>query len=393
MSLALTRTASAPPRLRRWRAVGAARRAWRSATAPPAASSAEASVASRADAASVASPSLGDDASSSAASSTLTYVDTHCHLDLIFRKMNEPRPPGKKRRSDAPDAPDDATAARSPSPGSASSYIYIASWRDIYAPARPLAARRVPRRLPDACLTVACSARAFAYAEALISGADAPPGVYAAFGCHPLSAREWFDPALDLPARARRLVEARGRVVAVGECGLDYHRPNRSAGDPPEPLSVEAKDVQRRAFVDQMALATELGAPLVVHTRDAEEDTLELMRANLPRDAKVHVHCFTSSLELAEALLAAFPNLCLGFTGACTFKNAEEIRAVVRATPLERILLETDGPYMAPEPHRGTVAHPGMVPHVAAKIAEVKGVDVAEVFEATREATRRTYGI
>ena len=113
----------------------------------------------------------------------------------------------------------------------------------------------------DACLTVACSARAFAYAEALISGADAPPGVYAAFGCHPLSAREWFDPALDLPARARRLVEARGRVVAVGECGLDYHRPNRSAGDPPEPLSAEAKDVQRRAFVDQMALATELGAP------------------------------------------------------------------------------------------------------------------------------------
>ena len=151
--------------------------------------------------------------------------------------------------------------------------------------------------------------------------------------------------------------------------------------------------MQRRAFVDQMALATELGAPLVVHTRDAEEDTLELMRANLPRDAKVHVHCFTSSLELADALLAAFPNLCLGFTGACTFKNAEEIRAVVRATPLERILLETDGPYMAPEPHRGTVAHPGMVPHVAAKIAEVKGVDVAEVFEATREATRRTYGI
>ena len=392
MSLALTRTASAPPRLRRWRAVGAARRAWRSATAPPAASSAEASVASRADAASVASPSLGDDASSSAASSTLTYVDTHCHLDLIFRKMNEPRPPGKKRRSDAPDAPDDATAARSPSPASASSWDF-ASWRESVR--RLDHSRRAEFRGAslDACLTVACSARAFAYAEALISGVDAPPGVYAAFGCHPLSACEWFDPALDLPARARRLVEARGRVVAVGECGLDYHRPNRSSGDPPEHLSAEAKDVQRRAFVDQMALATELGAPLVVHTRDAEEDTLELMRAHLPRDAKVHVHCFTSSLELADALLAAFPNLCLGFTGACTFKNAEEIRAVVRATPLERILLETDGPYMAPEPHRGTVAHPGMVPHVAAKIAEVKGVDVAEVFEATREATRRTYGI
>ena len=117
-------------------------------------------------------------ATSPAAKSTLTYVDTHCHLDLIFRKMNEPKPPGKKRRSDAPDAPDDATAARSPSPASASSWDF-ASWRESVRRLDHSRRAEFHGASLDACLTVACSARAFAYAEALISGADAPPGMRA----------------------------------------------------------------------------------------------------------------------------------------------------------------------------------------------------------------------
>lgn len=108
--------------------------------------------------------------------------------------------------------------------------------------------------------------------------------------------------------------------------------------------------------------------------------------------SRVHVHCFTGSLDMAQQLLESFPNLCLGFTGVVTFKNAAEVLRVVEAVPLHRILLETDGPYMAPVPHRGSPAHPGHVPHVAAKIAQVKAVTTAEVFSAARANTRRVYG-
>ena len=153
------------------------------------------------------------------------------------------------------------------------------------------------------------------------------------------------------------------------------------------------KDAQRRAFVDQMALATELGAPIVVHTRDAEEDTLALMTAHLPADARVHVHCFTSAPWLAEALLERFPNLCLGFTGAVTFKKAEEVRA--RRRGRRRWIgsyWRRTGRTWRPCRGRREIAHPGLVPHIAKVIADVKGVTVEEVFAATREATRRTYG-
>ena len=152
------------------------------------------------------------------------------------------------------------------------------------------------------------------------------------------------------------------------------------------------RKTQEDVFVAQMKMATELGAPLVIHTREAEADTLRLMRQHLRKDARVHVHCFTSSASMARTLLGEYPNLCLGFTGVCTFKNGGDVREVVRSTPLDRILLETDGPYMAPAPHRGAVAHPGHVPHIAKKIAEVKGVRAEEVFAQCRANTRRTYG-
>jgi TatD DNase family protein len=246
--------------------------------------------------------------------------------------------------------------------------------------------------------------------------------VFAAFGCHPLSASDWFanDPGeVSVAAATRELVANHPRVVAVGECGLDYYvqpagyvidgsgeKDSKAANATERRRDCEEtetaaeserekkrRDTQARAFVAQMALAKELGAPIVVHTREAEEDTLRLMREHLPRDHRIHVHCFTSSARLARELLAHFPNLCLGFTGVVTFKNAPEVREVVAATPLDRILLETDGPYMAPAPRRGEVAHPGHVPYIAAKIAEIKGVSAAEVFVAAREATRRVYGI
>ena len=306
----------------------------------------------------------------------LTYVDTHCHLDLIFDKMNQPRPP---RKGEPPRAPDPEVDYR--------------VWRDAVRASESTPEGFLGATL-EACLTVACSSRAHARVDRLLD--ERHDGIFAAYGCHPLSAAEWTRPELNLPDLIRARVRDHPRVVAVGECGLDYHapRPVDRVVDPDYVAGVDdaTKDAQRRAFVDQMALATELGAPIVVHTRDAEEDTLALMTAHLPADARVHVHCFTSAPWLAEALLERFPNLCLGFTGAVTFKKAEEVREAARVTPLDRILLETDGPYMAPVPRRGEIAHPGLVPHIAKVIADVKGVTVEEVFAATREATRRTYG-
>ena len=153
------------------------------------------------------------------------------------------------------------------------------------------------------------------------------------------------------------------------------------------------RDLQRKVFAKQMDLAVSLKKPLVVHTRFAEEDTLELMEKHLPTEHPVHVHCFTSSNTLAQALLERFSSLRLGFTGVVTFKNAPEVQEVVRNTPLERILLETDSPYMAPEPFRGRIAHPGHVSYVADKIASLKGVSRAEVLATCRKSTRLIYGI
>ena len=142
-----------------------------------------------------------------------------------------------------------------------------------------------------------------------------------------------------------------------------------------------------------MDLAVSLKKPLVVHTRFAEDDTLELMEKHLPTEHPIHVHCFTSSNTLAQALLERFSTLRLGFTGVVTFKNAPEVQEVVRNTPLDRILLETDSPYMAPEPFRGRIAHPGHVSYVADTVATLKGVSRAEVLATCRRNTRLIYGI
>ena len=313
-----------------------------------------------------------------AAVDTLTYVDTHCHLDLIFQKMNSDNDK-KAKKGHATKAP---------------AVVDFESWREDVASSEDPDAEDYLGAQLEACLTVACSRKAMDAVREILP----KPGVFAAFGCHPLSAHEWNDEMASLVKST--VSDSTNSVVAVGECGLDYHYAMKEieadtglADDAARGARWDAvRSKQHDVFVSQMKLAAELNAPLVIHTREAEEDTLRLMRTHLPRDARVHVHCFTSSVSLASSLLEQFPNLCLGFTGVCTFKNGGDVRDVVAQTPLDRILLETDGPYMAPAPHRGAVAHPGHVPHIARKIAEVKGVSHAEVFARCRENTRRTYG-
>jgi len=116
------------------------------------------------------------------------------------------------------------------------------------------------------------------------------------------------------------------------------------------------------------------------------------MSEHLPSSHLIHAHCFTSSKAMASELLRRFPKLYLGFTGVITFKTAGEVRDVVALTPLRRILLETDGPYMAPLPHRGSVAHPGHIVLVAEEVAKIKQISFGEVLSVCRENARQIYG-
>lgn len=286
-------------------------------------------------------------------------MDTHCHLDMVLPRLARERQEDARKAKAAGEAP--------PAPLASG----FEAWR---------ASLQGPERGFEGCVNIGCSAESLDAAAAFLKH----EGVHGAFGIHPLSAWDWCEDV------ERKLMELAGleKAVAWGECGLDYFDKG-TRGQVQEPKVLAQ---QRQIFARQMDLAASLGMPLVVHTRKAEKDTLELMTKHLPASHPVHVHCFTDSLALAQELLARFPRLYLGFTGVVTFKNAREVQEVVLRTPLERLLLETDSPYMAPEPYRGRVAHPGHVAHVAAGVAKIKGVTTDEVLTVCRENTKNLYG-
>ncbi|CAE8616444.1 unnamed protein product [Polarella glacialis] len=200
-----------------------------------------------------------------------------------------------------------------------------------------------------------------------------------------------------------RELAAHPLCVGIGECGMDLlrHKPRLA-------------DRQLDAFRAQLRLAVELGKPVVVHSRSAarpdgaapayatasgadpvEAACMSALTEELPRSHAVHMHCYSGSLEHAQRLCDHFPRLRLGFTGALTFggKRGAQLAALVTSLPLERLLLETDGPYMCPAPFRGQTAHPGHVHLVAEQIADIKGETLSKVLAATRESTRAVYGI
>jgi len=169
----------------------------------------------------------------------------------------------------------------------------------------------------------------------------------------------------------------RPRVVAIGETGLDYYRiGERSHAD---------MRWQRERFAVHIAAARQTDLPLVVHTRSAAEDTLALLLTEGGRAVRGVFHCFTETIDVARAALDL--GFDISFSGILTFKNAEALRQVAAFTPLERCLIETDSPYLAPMPHRGKVNEPAFVRHVAAKLAEVKAIS----FEAVAEATSANF--
>jgi len=195
---------------------------------------------------------------------------------------------------------------------------------------------------------------------AVVHLAEAHSNIWASVGVHP-DYREGSEPDVaTLVALARHR-----RVVAIGETGLDYYRLK-------EPL-----DWQRERFRVHIRAARESGLPLIIHTRAAADDTLRIMREEHAREVGGVMHCFTESNDVAQAALQM--GFHISFSGIVSFKSAQALRAVAAGVPMERILIETDAPYLAPVPYRGKVNEPALVPWVAKAIGAVKGLELAEV--------------
>lgn len=196
--------------------------------------------------------------------------------------------------------------------------------------------------------------------------------VWASAGVHPLHVDEQpFDEV------ALRSALTTPRVVAVGESGLDYY------------YSRDHIDAQKVSFSGHLRMAAELGLPIIVHTRDAREDTLDLISSHGSTKSAGVLHCFTESLDMAMS--AVDLNYMISFSGIITFRNAEELREVVKAVPLDHILIETDSPYLAPVPFRGKQNQPAYVVEVARCVADIKGVTIEEVASRTQENFYRLF--
>jgi TatD DNase family protein len=203
------------------------------------------------------------------------------------------------------------------------------------------------------------------------------PEFWASVGVHPDSEGDVAEPSVaDLVQRA-----ALPRVVAIGETGLDYYRLNgRSVAD---------MAWQRERFRVHIRAARATGKPLVIHTRSASDDTLAIVREEGAGEVGGVFHCFTETLAVARAALDL--GFHISFSGILTFRNAEDLRDVARFVPLERTLIETDSPYLAPVPFRGKVNQPAYVPHVARQLAALKGLADAEVAAATSANFNRLF--
>jgi TatD DNase family protein len=201
-----------------------------------------------------------------------------------------------------------------------------------------------------------------------IALAERRPEVFCAVGVHPHEAGK---EGLDDPAPLLELA-AHPRVVAIGETGLDYF------------YDLAPRDRQAASFETHIAAARRTGLPLVVHTRDADDDTMAILEAAMAEGPFTGIiHCYSSSRRLAERAVAI--GLHLGIGGILTFKKSDELRAVVKDMPLDRLILETDAPYLAPVPFRGKTNEPAYTAHVAKVLAEVKGLPLAEIERATTD--------
>lgn len=197
-------------------------------------------------------------------------------------------------------------------------------------------------------------------------------GMYSAVGVHPHEAEDTTDEDFE---EIIKLINE-DKVVAIGEIGLDFH------------YDFSPRDIQIEMFERQVRLAKELDIPIIVHDREAHEETYKILRKYQPKGV---VHCFSGSVELARETVKL--GMYIGLGGAVTFKNAVKPVEVAKDTPLERILLETDAPYMSPVPFRGKRCQSDMIEYTAMKIAEAKGIDAETVIDTACENTKKLFSI
>lgn len=225
----------------------------------------------------------------------------------------------------------------------------------------------------DSMITIGCD---LSTSQAAVALANRYPFVYATVGVHPHEVKHiedgWYN-------EFRRLAENK-KVVAFGEVGLDYH------------YNYSSPKEQRDRFREQIQLARELGLPLVIHTREAQEDTIQILKDERSAEIGGVFHCFSGDAWLAKDALDL--GFYLSFSGILTFQNAGRLRDIAKTVPLDRILIETDCPYLTPVPHRGKRNEPAFVRHVAEILAAVASVsDLDEIYRLTTENARRLFRI
>ena len=203
--------------------------------------------------------------------------------------------------------------------------------------------------------------------------ADSHPSIYAILGVHPHNAKEIDDQTYP----TLRGLCRNGKVKAYGEIGLDFFR------------NLSPRDIQLKRFREQIGLAKELDLPIVIHDREAHRETLEILKSEKAEESGGIIHCFSGDHEMAKACLDM--GFYISIPGSITFKNAEGLREIVERIPLESLLVETDAPFLTPEPFRGKRNEPSYVRYTAQKVAEIKKVSFEKVAEITTENALRVY--
>jgi TatD DNase family protein len=236
------------------------------------------------------------------------------------------------------------------------------SWENLQALIDPM---------PEALVQVACHPGEFQRTLAYLES----PRIYASFGVHP------HEPSLYTPEVESLLCQylMHPKALACGETGLDYF------------YDLSPQEMQRRVFEQQIAVALKMGKPLVLHLRAADADALYILRNAPLHGHRLHVHCFTGSQSFAADLLNLDAEVYFGFTGILTFRTAADLRAVLPTLPTDRLLTETDSPYLAPVPHRGKPAHPGMVGLVLQTMAQELQRPLEEMAGICLDNARRFY--
>ena len=268
------------------------------------------------------------------------YIDTHCHLEYVFERHHL--------------------------------IITQSAFKEF------MYANQYPSGF-DGCISTFCDPTAFSSLGAFeqILKDDK---VWATFGIHPHNSKYYTE------TLKAKLCEAlmHPKCVALGEIGLDFSE-----------VSPSDRETQIRVLKDQLQLALQYNKPVQIHCRQAEDELRGILLAELPKEWKIHLHCYTGPAATAVELIATFPNMYIGITGSITVKKLSQVRETTSLVPLEHLLLETDAPYMVPIELKEKIrfSHPIMVLHVAEKIAKIKHVPLNEVLHTTRGNTKKMYGV